>query len=123
MIKIINFSTLGAFTQYREVFYRVYVPPTEGGSKQRKPLIVATNFGPLAIVVANICSTLPRTEETSNEFLFNICLFVPITLSTLIDILDDNEFIKLIESRTDELLRRLIEGNVGLFEKINEGFN
>ncbi|NPB00128.1 MAG: CRISPR-associated DxTHG motif protein [Crenarchaeota archaeon] len=123
MVKIVNFSTLGAFTQYREVFYRVYVPPTEKSSKQRKPLIVVTNFGPLAVVVANICSTSSINEGISNDFLFNICLFVPITLSTLIDILDDNEFIKLIESRTDELLRRLIEGNVGLFEKINESFN
>lgn len=82
-------SALGDYSKYRCVFYRVYIPVSNGSSRSRELQIVVTNFGPLAITSANLLSA---GESSDVDFLLGF--ITPITLVTTLgrdalDLLDN----------------------------------
>ncbi|NPA23706.1 MAG: hypothetical protein GXO23_05385 [Crenarchaeota archaeon] len=123
MTRVLSISALGAFAIYGEVFYRVYIPPYEGSSKQRRSILVITNLGPLALVVANLCDILPE-KQVHEKTQFAMLFLVPFTLSTYVKTQNEGEFENLIKYHTEELLRRLIksDNNDSLVEKVNKGY-
>ena len=77
---IMILSTLGDFSRYSPVFYRVFV---EGeGSRSRIPIVIATNVGPLALLAAHIIDLRERYNGAGHSFFLGFV--TPITLSTVI---------------------------------------
>ncbi len=79
LMKVMTFSNPGNFKRYSEVFYRVYVPSV-GSAQSRESVVVATNFGSLAITAANLYKHL-EPEGEGDGYRFFLGLLVPITLS------------------------------------------
>ena len=79
MTYLLTLATLGNFFSYKTVVYRVYVPK----DRRREPIRIATSFGPLAIIAANIVNTYNSNPE--DRVFFHLVLFTPITLSTTLN--------------------------------------
>ena len=69
--------TLGDYTRYKAVFYRVYNPGSD--SQSRDATIIATSLGPLAITAANLASICNSNDKCS----FHLIAYVPVTLATV----------------------------------------
>lgn len=74
---VVTLFTLGDYTRYKAVFYRVYHPGSD--SQSRGTTIIATSLGPLAITAANLINI------HNNKCGFHLIAYVPVTLATAIN--------------------------------------